>query len=87
MKAYAWSNGRIDFGQRVPKGALVVCIGKAKKVRHVITATARLAYDGVTLLVPGVPEAENEDAALDALIAYCNWIEPRFEKEPSCKPQ
>lgn len=81
MKAFAWSNGRIEFGQRVPKGALQIASGKAKKVRNVISATARHAYDGVTLLVPGVPEAENEDAALDALIAFCKWVEPRFKEE------
>lgn len=81
MKAFAWSSGRIEFGQRVPKGALPIASGKAKKVRSIITATARHAYDGKTLLVPGVPEAENEDAALDALIAFCNWIEPIFEQE------
>lgn len=80
MKAFAWRSGRIDFGQRVPKGALLIVSGKAKKVRSLITATARHAYDGKTLLVPGVPEAENEDAAVDALIAFCNWIAPRFEE-------
>lgn len=75
MKAYAWRNGRIEFGNKVPEGAICFASGKAKKVRAVVTATARQAYDGVTLLVPGVPEAENDDAAMDALITYSRWTE------------
>ena len=81
MKAFAWRTGRIDFAQRVPKGALLIASGKAKMVRSTLTALARNAYDGKTLLVPGVPEAENDAAALDALIAFCKWVEPRFKKE------
>lgn len=81
MKAYAWRSGRIDFGRKTPEGALAIASGPAKKIKGVICVTARLALDGVTLLVPGIPEAANDDAALDALIAYQNWIAPCFSKE------
>ncbi|MDP1681043.1 MAG: host nuclease inhibitor protein [Burkholderiales bacterium] len=81
MNAYAWRSGRIDFGRKTPEGALTIATGPAKKIKGVICATARHAYDGVTLLVPGIPEAANDDAALDALLAYQDWIVPRFIKE------
>lgn len=81
MEAYAWRSGRIDFGRKAPEGALPIAKGPAKKIKRIISATARHAYDGVTLLVPGVPEAANDDAALDALIVFRNWIAPRISKE------
>lgn len=78
MKAFCWQTGKIEFGRSVPDGALEIANAPAKKIRKVICATARHAYDGKTLLVPGVPEAADEDIAIDALIAYCNWIKPHF---------
>ena len=80
MKAYAWQSGRIDFGRTVPEGALLIAEAPAKQLREVISATARHAYDGKTLIVPGVPEANSDNAKVDALLAYCRWIAPRFEK-------
>lgn len=79
MMAYAWATGRIDFGQRMPSGALPIAKGPARKLRGVIAATARLSYDGKVWLVPGVPEAPNENAAVDALIAYGKAVESRLE--------
>jgi hypothetical protein len=43
---------------------------KAKKFKEVISGLARHAYDGETLLVPGVPEAETQAAAMDALLRW-----------------
>lgn len=79
MKAYAWRTGRIDFGRKVPDGAIQIGEAPAKFLRKLISAASRHAYDG-TLLVPGVPEAKNGKAAVDALIAFAAWIKPRFEK-------
>ena len=77
MKAYAWRTGRIDFGRAVPDGALEIVDLPAKECRRLIKGTARIAYDNKTLLVPGVPEADEDDKALDALIRYRNWINKR----------
>lgn len=79
MKAYAWKSGRIDFGRKVPDGALEIGSASSKALRRVIDATARHGYDN-SLIVPGVPEAQTGDAKVDALIAYCKWIKPRLEK-------
>jgi len=79
MIAYAWANGRIDFGRTMPKDALLIGKGPAKPLRSHITATARHAYDGKTLLVPGVPESGGGNAAVDALLAYGREIKKRME--------
>ena len=51
---------------------------KAKRLREVVTANARHAYDGVTLLVPGIPEAKSENEAVDAAIRFRALIEERM---------
>lgn len=73
MHAFCYASGEIDFGRRVPTGALKIASGPAKVLREKIEVAARHGYDGDTLLVPGVPEAENQTVAMDALIAWKNW--------------
>lgn len=81
MKAYAFATGEIEFGQRVPYGALAFSEGPAKLLREIVSAQARHAHDGETLLVPGIPEADNQDDALDALILFRSRVEARLRKE------
>lgn len=69
--------GVIEFADAVEEGMLPVARGYPRQLRELIDATSRHAYDGETLLVPGIPEAEDDDAALDALLAYRRWIEAR----------
>jgi hypothetical protein len=80
MKAYAWQSGLIEFGQRVPSEAMLICEGRAKEVKHHVACLARIGYDG-GLLVPGVPENDSENAKLDALIAFSFRIQERMEKD------
>lgn len=79
MKAYCWRNGVIGFAAAgaVPDGAIAFAEGPARRLRKVVSGTARLAYDGETLLVPGVPEAETDDGAVDALLAWGAWAGTR----------
>ena len=64
----------------MPDGAIQIAEAPAKFLRKEISAAARHAYDGKTLLVPGVPEAKNGNAAVDALFRFADWIKPRFAK-------
>jgi len=75
MKAYAYRSGQIEFGNTVPSGALPI-IGPDKRSipRDRIEAGARLAYDGKTLLVPGIPEAEDDNAAYEAFEKWIDWL-------------
>lgn len=75
-KIYAVSDRRgvIEFAPKVDDGMLPIARGYSRQLRELICATARHAYDGVTLLVPGVPEAQTDDQALDALLAFRDRI-------------
>jgi hypothetical protein len=79
--AYCYRNGAIRFRCRPGKGSLTIATGEAKRLRELIGGSARHAYDGKTLLVPGIPEAENDTQACDALIAYSRQIRARLKGE------
>ena len=77
MKAYCFASGQIEFASRgdVPAGAIHFASGPKRKLVPFIEAVARHAYDGETLLVPGVPEAQGDQiVAGDALRKWCDWI-------------
>lgn len=46
---------------------LNVLSGPPAEVRRIVTALARVGYDNQTLLVPGVPEADDDYAAVKAV--------------------
>ncbi|BAE49259.1 hypothetical protein [Paramagnetospirillum magneticum] len=75
--AYCYASGQIEFGPRVPQGALAIAKGREDALRDLMCGTSRHAYDGETLLVPGVPEAPNQMAAVEKLIAFCDWLAER----------
>lgn len=83
MKAYAWKSGLIEFAGEVPDGALLIAEGPAKKILRVVSVWARRSRTGDYLLVPGVPEADSEDAKLDALLAFSTRIKERMAKADS----
>jgi hypothetical protein len=87
MRAYCYASGHIEFGRVVPDGALPIARGPAKKLRDFIDAVARHGYrteckggrkqkipGSDMLLVPGIPEAPDQAAALDALHAWRDWL-------------
>lgn len=78
--AHCDAGGVIKFGTKVPRGHLLITRGPDKEVRDLMSRVARLAYDGKTLLVPGVPEAPDQDAGIDALIKFKTWITTRKAK-------
>ena len=80
MHAYCYASGEIGFGPIVPRGAVCIATGSEEKLREEICAVSRHAYDGETLLVPGLPEAPNQMAAADALERFLDWIRPGFNK-------
>lgn len=87
MRAYCYAAGLIKFGPTIPDGALPIARGRAKQLQDFIEVRARHGYatrkvkgrltkipGSDCLLVPGVPEAPNQTAAVDALIAWCRWL-------------
>lgn len=78
--AYCYRGGDIYFGESLPNGALEIArSGKKKLLRSSVEVLARHAWDG-RLLVPGVPEAENGDIAVDAVVKFKEWVGKRLSK-------
>lgn len=68
---YCWRTGEIDTAPKPMVGGLLYLgAGDPERVSEVIAGTARRAYDGQTWLVPGIPEADTDDAALAAAQRY-----------------
>lgn len=63
----AWRSGKAEVRAKVRKGAVSVITGRKTELVELLAVHGRHAYDGVTFLVPGVPEAANEREALQAL--------------------
>lgn len=85
--AYVYAGGVVKFGSRVPRGAIAVANVKVKserrdrkKLRDEVSVLCRLAYDGKTALVPGIPEATDQRAGIDALQAFLKWARPIWHK-------
>lgn len=78
MKAFVWRSGEVDVGDVVPDGTIEIAEGKDADLRASIIAVGRLADEGKTILVPGIPEAANDVEALDALYAFQQEIVARL---------
>jgi hypothetical protein len=87
MRAFCYASGLIEFGRAVPDGALPIAHGPSRALRDFIETQARHGYrtrkvrgrptkipGSETLLVPGIPEAPDQFAALDALHGFLSWI-------------
>lgn len=76
--------GAISFLIMPPVDGMLLLSGPDAEVREFVTAHARHAYDGKTLLVPGIPEADGDAGASDAFIAFRDrleiyWVERESE--------
>lgn len=78
---FCWRTGVIGFSRRVPKGALPLVSGPLRRLRNITLAIARHAHDGKTLLVPGVPEADTNLAALQAARRFKDELRKRLAEE------
>lgn len=77
--AYCWRGGRIAVGTRCPEHALPLFRGSKHHLYKVIRGTARRGLGGISL-VPGVPEAATDNDAVDAVIAYRDWVLDKLPK-------
>lgn len=66
--AYCYASGVVGFGDKIERGTLP--IGRLQCDRAAFTVHCRLAYDGKTWLVPGIPEAPDQMAGIDALRSF-----------------
>ncbi|GAA4475442.1 hypothetical protein GCM10023157_04290 [Gluconacetobacter asukensis] len=78
MYAYCYADRKIEFGKTIPNGDLPCGRGPARKLRDVVSVNARHAKDGISLLVPGIPEATNEFEAIEKLKWFRDLVEMRM---------
>ncbi len=71
MYLHCYRSGEIILS-RAPdmEGTIQLCAGPKEDLMQQLNAKARLAYDGETWLVPGLPEAQSETEASAALAAF-----------------
>jgi hypothetical protein len=80
-RAWCWRTGAIGFGRasrRAPKDAFDLGCGSPRRLRDVVSVNARHAYEGRTLLVPGVPEAPDDVEALAAAKRFAALVQLRM---------
>lgn len=75
----SWRCGTVDIQRSAVEGALVLARGPKARLERALFALARHAYDGKTLLVPGVPEASNDEEALEATIRFQDELRKRLQ--------
>lgn len=76
MVAYCYADGAIRFGKRSAKGALpIAASANEHHLREAVQGVARKGYQDGVWLVPGIPEAPDQGAALEALIVFRGRVE------------
>ena len=75
---YCSRDGVIGIGRRAPHGSLPLVSARGRNLRRIVEVVARHAYDGVTLLVPGIPEAASDLAALEAARSFQKQVARRL---------
>lgn len=75
MIACARANGVIVFARKCPRDALPITSFPAPALRKAVSALARHAYDGKTLLVPGLPEAADWQQRVAAITRFKASVE------------
>lgn len=79
MIIYCYRSGQIGFALReIPDGAIAIAKGPHPITEAAVHGCARLAYDNETWLVPGIPEAANEEAAYQAMLTFEKRLKDRI---------
>lgn len=73
--AWCFADGIIEFGEEcdLPDGAILIARGPRAFLSGAVGVVARHGYTPGVLLVPGVPEAENQIKASEALDKWLSW--------------
>ena len=73
--AWCWASGLVEFGHVLPDDALPIATGPEFNLLKELGAACRhgKGASAGSLLVPGIPEAPNEQEGLRALRAFIQW--------------
>lgn len=62
-----YRSGEAEVVARPPPGTAVLAGGRRRRLEVALSVVARHGTDGRTLLVPGLPEADDDDQAVAAV--------------------
>jgi hypothetical protein len=84
MKPFVYRSGVIVFRRRMPPGTLPITHIRSRRLRKVVDVLARhgrpeFGQSRKLMLVPGIPEAASEKAALGALFRFKREVELRLK--------
>lgn len=85
--AWCWSTGLIEIGDTLPadgpggSGPIEIARGPKYALKGLLEVVARHGYTKGQLLVPGVPEAEGQQAKGDALSMWLAWCGKRKNRD------
>jgi hypothetical protein len=74
FRALCRADGVIFYDRKTPDGAIEIVRGDEDLVRGRMAVAARHGWQPDLLLVPGVPEADDQKAGLVALHEWINWF-------------
>lgn len=77
-----YRSGEAFVSRRIPKGTMKLVTGHGRRLRRILSVCARHAYDGKTMLVPGLPEADNDLQAIEAVKGFEQMLRKRLAKGP-----
>jgi len=84
VKPFVYRNGVIVFRRRMPPGTLPITHMQSRRLRKVVDVLARhgrpeFGQSRKLMLVPGVPEAPNGNAAVRAMLRFKREVELRLK--------
>ncbi|ECC1559589.1 host nuclease inhibitor protein [Salmonella enterica subsp. salamae] len=73
--AFAWASGLINYGYKLPFGALPIAASSNEQdLYETVEVLARHSRTSDDLLVPGIPEAANQDEGRLALERFSRLV-------------
>ncbi len=81
------AKGELAVGARRPLPSHFIIAGPGALLRRAIESLARLAYDGRTWLVPGVPEAASKAEAMAALQQFRERVTKHIDREVAARKE
>ncbi|EAS0134800.1 host nuclease inhibitor protein [Salmonella enterica] len=80
--AFAWASGLIGFGYKLPFGALPIAVSSNEQdLRETVEVLARHSRTTDDWLVPGIPEAPNQDEGRQALERFARLVNAGLKPE------
>jgi hypothetical protein len=87
MKAFVYATGVIGFGKKCGNGSIGLARSAddseetVKAFKDAIEVMSRHGYKPGILLVPGVPEAEDQAKGLEAVDKFKSWMKESFVRK------